>query len=50
MVEKAQFIDSVPLLCNLGIMWYVHYHSHLGEDMYRIVRNATRISPLKTTA
>ena len=34
MVEKAQFIDIVRLLCNLGIMWDVHYHSHLGEDIY----------------
>ena len=32
-VEKAQFIDIVRLLCNLGIMWDVHYHSHLGEDV-----------------
>ena len=35
MVEKAQFIDIVRrLLCNLGIMWDVYYHSHLGEDIY----------------
>ena len=34
MVEKAQFIDIVRLLCNLGIMWDVHYHSHLREDIY----------------
>ena len=33
-VEKAQFIDIVHLLCNLGIMWDVHYHSYLGEDIY----------------
>ena len=33
MVEKAQFIDIVRLLCNLGIMWDVHYHSHLREDI-----------------
>ena len=34
MVEKAQFIDIVRLLCNLWIMWDVHYHSHPGEDIY----------------
>ena len=34
MVEKAQFIDIVRLLCNLWIMRDVHYHSHLGEDIY----------------
>ena len=34
MVEKAQFIDVVRLLRNLGIMWDVHYHSHLGEYIY----------------
>ena len=34
MVEKAQFIDIVRLLCNLGIMWDVHYHSHLREYIY----------------
>ena len=34
MFEKAQFIDIVRLLCNLGIMWDVHYHSHLREDIY----------------
>ena len=34
MVEKAQFIDSVRLLSNLGTMWDVNYHSHLGEDIY----------------
>ena len=33
MVEKAQFIDIVRLLCNFGIMWDVHYHSHLCEDI-----------------
>ena len=33
MVEKAQFIDIVRLLCKLGIM-RVHYHSHLREDIY----------------
>ena len=33
-VEKAQFIDIVRWLCDLGIMWDVHYHSHLGEDIY----------------
>ncbi len=30
-VEKAQFTDIVRLL---WIMWDVHYHSHLGEDIY----------------
>ena len=34
MVEKAQFIDIVRLLCNLGIMWDVHYHSHLREYIF----------------
>ena len=33
MVEKAQFIDIVRLLCNLGIMCDVHYHAHIGEDI-----------------
>ena len=33
-VEKAHLIDIVRLLCNLGIMWDVHYHSHLREDIY----------------
>ena len=29
-VEKAQFIGiGIP-----GIMWDVHYHSHLGEDIH----------------
>ena len=37
MVEKAQSIDIVRLLCNLGIMWDVHYHSHLGERIYIIM-------------
>ena len=32
--EKAQFIDIVRLLCNLGIILEAHYHSHLGEDIY----------------
>ncbi len=34
MVEQAQFIDIVRLLCNLGITWDVHSHSHLREDIY----------------
>ena len=34
MVEKVQFIDIVRCLCNLGIMWDVHYHLHLGADIY----------------
>ena len=37
MVEKAQSINIVRLLCNLGIMWDVHYHSHLGEDIWSIL-------------
>ena len=36
MVEKAQFIDIVRCLCNLGFIWDVHYHLHLGEDIYAI--------------
>ena len=34
MVEKAQLIDIVRVLWNLGIMWDVHYHSHLRQDIY----------------
>ena len=34
LIDKAQFIDIVRLLCNLGIMWDVHYHSHPSEDIY----------------
>ena len=34
MVEKEQFIDIVLCLCNFRIMWDVHYHSHLGGDIY----------------
>ena len=36
MVEIAQLIDIVRLLCKLGIMWDVYYHSHLSEDIYAL--------------
>ena len=35
MVEKAQSIDIVRLLCILGMIGtFWHGHSHLGEDIY----------------
>ena len=32
--KKAQLIDIVRWLCNLGILWDIQYHSHLGEEIY----------------